>query len=314
MFQNFFLFAASFVMLWTGAGIAVGAISKIASSLRISSFFVSFFLLGLFTSITEIMVGINATIDRQPEIFAGNLIGSSVVVFLFVVPLLAILGNGVSLNHTFKYRDLVLAATVVSLPAILTLDGRISTVDALICIVTYFYFLYSQAKNSQALDRLSAGISRRTAVYCLAKLLVAVFIVFFASNILVDQTKIIASSLGVPAFIISLLVISLGTNIPEISIAARAVLSRKKGVAFGNYVGSASLNTLEMGTLSLFSNRPILAQGSSYSIIAFIVGLLIFLSFGKSRSDISRQEGMVLLLCYLTFVVYQLLTGPVWKW
>lgn len=308
------LFTFSFVLLWIGSGLAVHAITKISYSLRMSSFFVSFFVMGLFTSITEIMVGINAVISNQPEIFVGNLVGSSIVVFLLVVPLLAVFGNGVNLNHSFRFKDLVTATLVVGFPALLTLDNRITLVDVLICLILYAYFVFIQEKNNQTLSKLVMVKFTRSTIYVnLAKILIAIVLVFFASSILVQQTSVLANLFGASQYIISILVISIGTNIPELSIAIRAVLARKKDIAFGNYLGSATLNTLELSLLGLISAKPIAALGSNFSVIAFLSGLIVFLYFAKSQKTISRIEGFVLLFFYLLFLVFELLSGPGWE-
>lgn len=308
------LFILSFVLLWIGSGLAVHAITKISYSLRMSSFFVSFFIMGIFTSLTEIMVGVNAVISNQPEIFVGNLVGSSIVVFLLVVPLLAVLGNGVNLNHSFRFKDLVTATLVVGFPALLTLDNRITLVDVLVCLVLYGYFAFIQERNNKSLSRLVMIKLTKSTIYVnLAKILVAIVLVFFASSILVRQTTVLADMFDASSFIISVLVISVGTNIPEISIAVRAVLAKKKDIAFGNYLGSATLNTLELGLLGLISTKPIPALGSNFSIAVFLVGLVLFLYFAKSRKTISRIEGSILILIYLLFVVFELFTGPGWS-
>lgn len=314
MFITLLLFILSFCLLWVGSGLAVSAVTKIARSLRMSSFFVSFFVLGFFTSITEIMVGINAVIDNTPEIFMGNLIGSSVVIFMLVIPLLAVLGNGVSLNHNFKFKDLVTAALVVGFPAVLTIDSRFSIIDTVLCIVMYGYFVYTQEKNSSSMSKIMWIHFKRSTIYMsFLKILAAIVLVFTASNILVQQTTQLATFLGVSPFLISILVISIGTNIPELSIALRAILARKKDVAFGNYLGSATLNTFEIGLLSLVSKKPIVADGSNYSILAFLFGMAMFVYFGKSRNNISRLEGSVLLGLYLLFFVFEMSSGPGWN-
>ncbi len=310
---NFGLFLLSFALLWVGSGLAVSAISKISNSLRMSSFFVSFFIMGLFTTISEIMVGINSVISNQPEIFVGNIVGSAVIIFLFILPLLSILGNGIHLNHSFKFKDLVTATLVVGFPAILTLDNRITLVDILICLILYGYFSFMLEKNNRSLSKfITINFSRSTIYISLIKILIAVVLVFFASNILVNQTTIIADFFGASPFIISLLIISIGTNIPEISIAVRAILAKKNDIAFGNYLGSATLNTLVFGLLGLMSERPILALGSNYSIIIFLTGLVLFLYFAKSGNSISRVEGSVLLFIYFLFVIFEIITGPGW--
>src|SRR3990167_5911120 len=94
---SFFFFALS--VLWLGAGLIVYSLDNISRRLEISAFAASFSILGILTSLPEISVGINAIIDKKPEIYVGNLLGASVVLFLMIIPLLAILGNGVKLSH-----------------------------------------------------------------------------------------------------------------------------------------------------------------------------------------------------------------------
>ncbi len=314
LYSNIALFALAFVLLWIGSGIAVHAITKISYGLRMSSFFVSFLIMGFFTSITEIMVGINALVNKQPEIFVGNLIGSSIVIFLLVIPLLAFLSKGVNLNHSFKFKDLVTATLVVGFPAVLILDGKLSLIDLVICLILYFYFAFMQEKQNKTFRRLILiNLNKSTMYVNMAKVLIAVLLVYFASNILVKQTVELAQALGASTFIISLLVISVGTNIPELSIAIRAMLAKKKDIAFGNYLGSATLNTLELGLFGLISDKPILTTGSNFSMLVFLYGLIAFLYFAKSQKSVSRSEGFVLLLFYLLFLFFEIFTGSGWK-
>jgi len=260
------------------------------------------------------MVGISAHLGKQPEIFVGNLVGSSIVIFLLIIPLLAVAGNGIKLNHTFKFRDLISAAFVVGLPALFTLDNAFGFIDAITCIVIYIYFVYTQQRNNDTMSRLVLINFRNNEIYKnIGKIVIAMLIIFFASNILVEQTKSLGETLKVSPFIISILVVAIGTNIPEISIAARAIYSNDEKIAFGNYLGSASLNTLTLGVLALIGNTPINADGSNYSIVIFLAALALFIYFGKSNSNLSKGEGVILLTCYALFVICELLTGPAWN-
>lgn len=308
------LFLVAFIFLWIGSGLAVNTITKISHSIRMSSFIVSFFVLGLFTSITEIMVGINAVIENEPEIYVGNLLGSSVIVFMLVIPLLAVVGNGVGLNHSFRFKDLISATLVVGFPALLTLDNRIGAIDAIILIVIYFYFVFMLEKESGSINKfVQIGIRQKTLIVSFFKVIAAIVLVFAGSSILVNETPKLGEILNISPFIISVLLLSIGTNIPELSIAVRSILAKHKDVAFGNYVGSATLNTLEMGALSLFRNSPAPADGSNYSVISFVLGLFLFVYFVKSKNNISRSEGFALLGCYLLFVFFEIFTGPGWN-
>ncbi len=93
----------------------------------------------------------------------------------------------------------------------------------------------------------------------------------------------------------------------------RSIIAKKKDIAFGNYIGSASLNTLEMGILGMIGMKTVPANGSNFSIAVFLLGLAVFVLFVKSKTEVSRKEGVFLLLCYLLFVATEIFTGPGWS-
>ncbi len=286
---------------------ALSAVIKISRIFKISGFATSFLILGFFTSLTEILVGVSAIMENQPEIFVGNLIGSSVVIFLLIIPLLAVLANGIGLNHDFSYRDLVGSVIVIGMPAILALNNHFSLVDAIVCLVVYVNFFYTQGKKSNTFVKLiHVQFSLQSLSLELFKILAGMGMLFYASNLLVDQTVILGEQLNTSAFIISLLVISIGTNIPELSIAIRAVMARKNDIALGNYIGSSALNTLTIGVLTLANqNSIVLGQQPALGFATFIVGLGIFLHVAKSKREVSRLEGMMLMAVYILFILLE---------
>jgi cation:H+ antiporter len=117
----------------------------------------------------------------------------------------------------------------------------------------------------------------------------------------------------IPTFIVSLVLISVGTNIPELSIGIRAILAKRKGIAFGNYVGSAAFNTLQLGVLSVLHKQTAPANGSNYSVLLYALGLIFFMYFAKSKNQLSRKEGFFLFTLYIILIVCEFLTGPGWS-
>jgi cation:H+ antiporter len=314
MLSVIFWITLAFILLWIGSGIAVKSISTISSSLRMSSFFISFFVLGVFTSITEIIVGVTSLIEARPEIYIGNLIGSSVIVYLFIIPLLAVVGNGIKLNHSLNFLDIVVVSLIVAFPALLTLDNNFSTIDALICVATYSYTVFLMNKKSNLFEKIfHKKLPRKTIVINIINIVFAVLLVLMGSHLLVQQIPSLGRILHISPFVISVLLVSVGTNIPELSIAIRSLLKKKKEIALGNFLGSAALNTLEIGSLTLLGRRDVPAEGSNFSIAAFAIGLFLFILFMKSKNDISRKEGSILLIIYFLFTLFEIYTGPGWS-
>lgn len=297
------------IVLWLGAGLIVYSLDNIAQKLSISAFAASFSILGILTSIPEISVGINSIIEKKPEIYVGNLIGASVVLFLLVIPLLAILGNGVNLTHQLTPSKLILSLYTVGLPAFVIMDGNITLLESILLISIYFFLLYILEKKKGLFVNFKAKFEagKSAVINDLSKIIVGAFIVYMASNILVEKTITFSQLLGVSPFILSLLGLSIGTNLPEITIALRAARSGKKEIALGDYIGSASANTVIIGILTLINRQTLYLQNHFLVTFAFtIIGITLFYYFTRSKNDISRKEGIILVAIYLAFILMEL--------
>lgn len=308
MANHLILYLISFIGVWIGSGITVNSVENISKKLKTSSFVVSFILLGLFTSIGEISVGINSLIKDTPEILIGNLVGASIVIFMLIIPLLSIVSKSIRITPEFRGFNLPASLIVVALPAITAIDGKITKIDSIITISMFFFLLISiQTKNN--LIQQVKKITKSKILKDFFKMFFGVSVIFVSSYFIVEQTVYFANILEISPFIISLLITSLGTNIPELSLIIRSVIIKNNQVAFGNYIGSASFNSLIMGTLSLIYGKTIiLSNNYIISLLFLIINLLLFYHFAKTKNTISTKEGLILLLIYSLFILFEFKT------
>ncbi len=299
-------YIAYLAALWFGAGLIIRCVEKIAHRLHLSPFIVSFTLLGLLTSIPETAVGLTAVIEHKPEIFVGNLIGGVAIIFLLLIPLLAITAGRITISHQLSRFDLLAALFVTALPSLFTVDGRITRSEGLIMVVLYGFLMYGlnrrsgmlKAKPKKALNYHAYSLMD------LLKIALGVGVVIIASHGVVQQTIYFANIFHISSFYISLFALSLGTNLPELSLAVGAITMGKKDIAFGDYLGSAAANTLLFGLCTLFSGGVVLTTNHFLLTFGFIAGGLgLFYYFISSRSDIMRREGLVLLTLYILFMI-----------
>lgn len=303
------IFIASFVVIWLGAGLIVKSLDKIAKKLKLSTFIISFFLLGVLTSIPETALGLSAVAENKPEIFVGNLLGGVVVIFLFIIPILAILGKGLNVNHTLSKKHLILTLAVCCAPALAVIDQRVSNFEGLLLIGFYGFLFYVFQKKYSFFDRDETQVLSLKAYSFidLVKVGLGIALVFVSSNYIVDQTIAYSQYFGIPAFYISLVGLSVGTNLPELSLAVRGIASGKKDVAFGDYLGSAAANTPLFGLFTLMNDGEVLTVNNFLLTFLFIAGGLgLFYYFARSGRVITRREGAVLLSIYVLFVIYEL--------
>lgn len=305
MANHLLTYVLAFIGIWIGSGIAIKAVERLSRTLKISSFMVSFFILGIFTSISEFSVGVNSIIENDPEIYVGNLIGASIVLFMLIIPLLAIVGRPIRIPPEFQGFNLPASLVVISLPVILALDGRVGRIDSIISISLFGLLLISVNSKKGITDRLKdfneesgARVGKE-----LLRILFGVAVIFIASRFVVEQTLYFSSLLNVSPFLISLLFIAIGTNVPELSLVVRSTFMRSNQVAFGDYVGSAAFNTFLLGLLTLIYDKPVILSNSYVvSLLFLVVGLATFYYFARSKNTITRLEGLILLALYALFI------------
>lgn len=295
---------ALFGILLLGADIAIRSVEKISRSLRISSFAVSFLILGAFTSVAEFSVGINAVIENDPEIYVGNLIGASIVLFMLLIPLLAIIGHKLEITKEFQGSNLVHSLFVIAAPVLLTLNGHVGRLDGIIALTTYVLLAFSIQTKRGFVATLFDPIQKRSPIRReLLRIVIGVIMIFIASHYIVVETHYFAELFSISPFIISLIIISLGTNIPELSFVLRSLFKKNNQVALGDYIGSAAFNTFLFGVLTLVNNQPVfLIKTYHASLLFLVISLILFYFFAKSRQSISRVEGIVLLVLYVLFL------------
>jgi cation:H+ antiporter len=302
------LYLGSFLIIWFSAGVIIKSIENLAHRFKISPFTMSFFVLGILTSIPEFSVGINSIINKTPDIFIGNLLGASLIIFIFIIPLLAVFGGGVKLTHQLSENNLIFSLLVVAAPVFLIADNVITRTEGVFLILIYIILFYFIEKKHGLMGIIIAkkDLFKKNFVVDAVELLFASLVIFLVSRYIVTETVYFSSVLKVSQFIISLIVLSIGTNLPEISLAVKAIINGKNEVALGDYIGSAAANSLFFGIFTLFNGGRVYLSVYSFRIMFLtLLGLGVFFIFSRSKKDISKKEGLILLSIYLLFIVVE---------
>jgi cation:H+ antiporter len=308
MIENAIFFLIGFFFIWVGSGLIVSAADRIAKSLKLSSFALSFFILGLLTSIPEMSLGVSSLVSDEPEIIVGTLLGGIVVMFLLVIPTLAIMGNGIKLSSDFNKTRMITSLMLVTVPSLFVLDQKITFIEGIFMIIAYIVVLiYVQSKKGVLSQNSVDAMAKKTYSFLdLGKVLVGITIVFLASALVVSKTEYFAGIFSISPFIIGLILLSIGTNLPELSISVRSVLQGKKDVAFGDYLGSAAANTLLLGIFTVAQRGNIVTAQRFYVIYLFtLIAVVFFYFFARSEKNISRIEGFILLTFYFLFILFE---------
>ncbi len=309
LIQNLLLYILAFALIWIGAGFIVSSASKFSKRLKLSPFAFSFVFLGLLTSTPEFSVGLQAVASGDPQIFIGNLLGGVVVLFLVIIPLLAIFGNGIHLKNELEGKTLIATLLVILAPSVAILDKKVTNIEGVGLIILYAVLLFFIERKNGIFDRDNNQLLNIKAYshVDLLKIILGIGLVLVSSSLIVDKTIYFANTFSISAFYISLLVVALGTDLPEMSLAIRSVISGKREIAMGDYIGAGAASTLMFGIFTLLHNGEVLSVSNFMTTFIFIsAGLIIFYILSITKNYISRNNGFLMFGIYLLFVFMEL--------
>jgi cation:H+ antiporter len=138
----------------------------------------------------------------------------------------------------------------------------------------------------------------------LAIILTAAIFLSYSSNWFTDGASRLSRTLGISEFMIGLTIVSIGTSLPEIAVAAYSSMTGNTDLAFGNIIGSNVTNiALILGASCLI--RPIVVgpgihRDAKTHVLILAAATCCFLY----NSKITRIEGVLLLLVYGWYLWY----------
>jgi cation:H+ antiporter len=310
LWSQFLILIVSLLILAKSADLVVKNLIKVANILRLSTFIVSFVILGIATSTPELFVGLNSVAENSPQLSLGNVMGASIVLLSLITGLTALITGKVVVDATFTKKDLFIMNLVILMPILLLYDGRITKIDSLIMFATYAVYV---VRMYQERHKLSHPIANHNHKSQIAKRILIILLGFMglaiASNYAVNSAIIIAGTLKIPVLLLGILLFSVGTNFPELTIAFTAIRKKQKTIVLGNVMGSATTNTLIIAIVSFLQPFEVLDLSTFVVSVFFLATTVVSFSFFvKSKNEISRLEGVFLLSIYSFFVIFEIIS------
>ena len=133
----------------------------------------------------------------------------------------------------------------------------------------------------------------------------ALALIIVGAMLLTDGSVALAARFRVPEFIVGLTIVAVGTSMPELTVSFISALNGESAMAIGNIVGSNTFNILAiLGVCAVFS--PILFTKTNIrrDIPICIAATLALVATTLINSDISRIEGILLLLGYVVMIIF----------
>lgn len=314
----FVIILFSFVLI-KSTDLVIVAIRRISKQAQVRVFAISAIVLALGTSFPELFVGITSALEGAPGIALGDIIGSNIANIALIGGLAAILAGRVRVHGEYMKREIWVALIASIIPLVLMLDGNLNRVDGLILLAVYlanatsfFRTRYVRIGEEQQEEsfvfrffrQFNHVDSKKRREF--GRLFVGLALMLFSADIIVKVAVHLASTIQMPEFVIGLIVVAVGTSLPEFAFSLRSLKEREPSMFFGNLLGSTIANsTLVIGLVALIKPIEIIAVSEYFiSVVAFMIIFLVFWYFIRTKHRLDRWEAGILILMYVIFVIF----------
>ena len=313
--MEYLILVVSLAGIVFGADWLVDGAVSIARKYKVSDFVIGAAIVGIGTSMPELVVSFIGALEGNSDIAIGNIVGSNIFNILGILGITAIfLPIAISKdNMRFEIPACIFVSVLLTLMAMNFFNGTpavIGKIDGLILLILfglYMWYSFHRDRKKQTVE--PDGHEDRPTPLWLAVIKVAggLAVLVTSCDIFVNNAVLIAKSFGVSDAFISLTLIACGTSLPELAASVAAAIKKNTQLALGNIIGSNIFNiTLILGVCSQV--RPLTSSGIVLMDYLVMIGAAIIPFILGFKGKIGRAAGVLMVLCFIGYTIVLLNT------
>jgi len=270
------------------------------------------------TSAPELVVNVIGALRGETALAFGNITGSNLANIGLVLGASALI-TPIAIEGKVIRRELPLLLLATAVLLIMTLDHPLRLLspvldrsDGIVMLLLFGIFIYITVSDllRQQQDPLITGVGDLPLLSKLEKrtnwILIVVGIAGLAigGQLTINSGSALAESMGVSPVIVGMLVVAIGTSLPELTTSIFAALKGDADLCVGNIIGSNIFNSMFVLPISaLIRPLPVPAGGSIdiFAVLLFCVALIPIFIIGKTI--MSRQIGAAFLIAYAGYML-----------
>jgi len=303
------------VLCLGGYTLVLGGVS-LAKKLQISSMVIGLTVVAYGTSTPELAASITAAINSQTDLILGNIVGSNIsnVGMVIGISTMLAVGAGLGIRKRTVRKWLPIMIFVSVLLVLFSLDGEISQTDGVILIAGLIIFTVyivrtakKQAPIGDAVEDEDPEVhvgyfsfkidSVPKAILCVC---VGAGLLFAGGQFTVDGAVTISKNLGISQLVIGVVIVAIGTSLPELVTSVIAIRKGQMDIGVGNIIGSNIYNILLVGGIAAtIIGIPVSSDTFSHYYIMIAFSLVLFVGF---RKYIPKPVGIGLLAAFVIYL------------
>jgi len=302
--MHYIIFIIALLGLLFAAKFFTSSAETIGKYFGLPTFVIGVFIVGIGTSLPELISGIISVNKQASEILSGNIIGANISNILLITGLAVVLNRqNISLSSGYMYIDLHYLIGSFFFFYVIAYDGKIGILEAFFGLIMFVFYSIYLIKGETINKPKEVKQPKPFPIIAFCILLLAAIGIYFGADYTISSLEKIATDLAIPKSIIALTLLSLGTTLPELAVNISAIKQGKAEMAIGNVLGSCIFNTLVIPSIASFFGTISVTQNLiQFSLpVMAACGLLFYLLTQDKK--ISIWEGLMFICLYGLFIV-----------
>lgn len=307
--MEYLLLLVSLFGIIFGADYLVAGAVSIARKYKVSDFVIGAAIVGIGTSMPELVVSFIGALKGNSDVAIGNVVGSNIFNVLGILGLTALFFP-IAVSKSNMRFELPVCITVSLILTVLAFNfftggspviSRLDGILLLLCFGLFmWYSFYRDRKNKKVIENTETEEDRTPLWIAIIKVIGGLAVLITSCDVFVNNAVSVARNFGVNDAFISLTLIACGTSLPELAASIAAALKKNTQLALGNIVGS---NIFNITWILGLSSQVMPLNSSGITIVDYAVmiaaAFIPFILGFKGR--IGRVAGGVIFSCFIAY-------------
>lgn len=304
MITNIINLIVGLILLIYFSNLFVDSAVSIANSFKVPKMVIALTIAAFCTCTPELAISFTSISSGNYDVTIANVVGSSIVNVLLIVGIAGIV-NPISIKSMTVRRELPLLFLTTSVFVILFSDGILSRMDSLILILFFVMFCLYLMRLVKNFTKVEEEVPKYGKFKSLFLIVLSLGLIMYGSDMVVDSTTYLAEYFDISTKIITMTVVVIGTSLPELTITVTSALKNEFDMTVGNIIGTNIFNIcVVLGLPTLIFGNVYTNSFNFVDLFVVIMAALLFFLLGKSDRKITRREGILMVLIFISYYIY----------
>ncbi len=311
--RELFLLIFGLILIVKATDVLVTASSSLALRFNVPKMLVALTIMAFGTCAPEVAISFQSVQNGDGQIAFANVIGSCIVNVFLIIGVAALI-RPIKVKHATIKKELPILFLITTVFAVLMLDrlfdpftrNVFSRPDGLVLLlffsvfVSYLVGLLRKGGDNKEDEEIKYGT-----FMSILLIILSLLVTIFSSDLIVENAVALANDFNISKKIITMVIIVIGTSLPELVMTVTSARKGEFDMAVGNIIGTNIFN------ICVVLGLPVVIYGNvGLNGFNFVDILVVFLSsfclyiFAKSERVISRKEALFMICIFIIYYVY----------